>query len=408
MARRTRGEGSVFQRADGRWVAILDLGGPQEARRRKTFTSRDPGPAGRRAVARKLAKAKAELAQSALILSAPTVEQWLRYWRDDVAAHSVRASTMRGYDTYIEQHIVPRIGKHRLDRLEPAHVRALYADMRRPCPTPDEAGKCPHRPSHGRAEASIRQCHAILKRALRVAVQEGKAARNAADILGAPKTTRNPRTPLTVHQARQVLAAAAGDPMESRWYAALWLGLRQGECLGLGWYAVDLDRGAVLVERALQRVKGRGLVLVEPKSRASVRWAPLPPTVAAHLRVHLARELAAGRGRPDDYVWGGDGRPIDPAKDYKAWGRLLAKAGVPRVALHAARNTAGSLLMAAGVPDKVAAEILGHATVQVTQAHYQAGDLEQRQRAMLALEAYAQPADATPRQADPSHVIEQV
>lgn len=384
--RRTRGEGSVYLRGDGRWVAVLDLGGGPDRRRRKTFTSRAPGPAGKRAVTRKLAKAKAELARSELVLSAPTVEQWLRHWRDEIIR--VRPSTMKSYNTYIERHIIPRIGPHRLDRLEPADVRRLYADMRRPCPDPDEAGKCPHMPSHGRAEATVRQCHAVLSRALKAAVREGKAVRNVATLIDPPGTQKNPRTPLTVHQARAVLKACEGDEMESRWYAALWLGMRQGECLGLAWTDVDLQTGIIDVSRALQRVKGRGLVFVAPKSRTSVRRIPAPPTVLARLTVHWARELARG-ANGDWLVWGGP-KPLSPEQDAKAWAALLRKADVPHVALHAARNTAGSLLMAAGVPDKVAAEILGHATVQVTQAHYQRGDVEQRQRAMLELEAFAQ------------------
>ena len=36
-ARRGQGEGSVFQRADGRWVAKLDLGWENGKRKRKEF-----------------------------------------------------------------------------------------------------------------------------------------------------------------------------------------------------------------------------------------------------------------------------------------------------------------------------------------------------------------------------------
>lgn len=383
--RRGRGEGHVSAkpRPDGRFVAVLDMGIHNGKRQRKFLYGKTKTEANK-----KLQKARAEHMNSALIIDSPTVAQWLRYWRDEIASEKIRPSTMAGYTTYIEQHLIPRIGPHRLDKLEPSHVRRLYSDMRKPCPEPDLAGNCPHKPSHGRAEASIRQCHAILSRALKVAEREGKVARNVALLVDPPKTLKHPRTPLPVHHALKVLATAQGDPFESRWYAALWLGWRQGEVLGLGWYAVDLERGGALVERALQRVKGRGLVLVSPKSTASTRWTPFPPTVLAHMKVHYARELEAGRGRPDDLVWNNDGKPIDPAKDYKRWGSLLEKAGVPYVALHAARNTTGSLLMAAKVDPKIASEILGHSSVQITQSHYQSGDDAQHTAAMLQFERY--------------------
>jgi integrase len=380
--RRGKGEGSLYLRGDGYWVAELNV--PHQGRRQRVVRSAKT----RQAANRKLQKAKAELERSVLVSSSATVEQWLRYWRDEIASERIRPSTLAGYNTYIEQHLIPRIGKHRLDKLEAAHVRRLYADMRRPCPDPDLAGNCPHKPSHGRAEASIRQTHAILSRALKVAVREGKVARNVCENLDPPATTKNPRTPLTVHQARAVLAAAENDPLESRWYAALWLGLRQGEALGLGWQDVNLDEGLIWINRALQRVKGKGLVFVEPKSRLSNRPIPVMPLVLARLRVHWAVHVNAGGAR-DALVWSNDGKPIDPAKDYKAWGALLRKAGVPYVALHAARNTAASLLDQSGATPKTIMEILGQGTIEVSQTHYIQSDIAQRREAMLALERYA-------------------
>ena len=77
---------------------------------------------------------------------------------------------------------------------------------------------------------------------------------------------------------------------------------------------------------------------------------------------------------------------IDHRADWQAWCDLLDAKDVPRIALHAARNTTASLLEEAGVPARMVAEILGQATVEVTYG-YQSADLERRRDAMLALEA---------------------
>ena len=45
------------------------------------------------------------------------------------------------------------------------------------------------------------------------------------------------------------------------------------------------------------------------------------------------------------------------------------------VALHAARNSAASLMEAAGVPDRRAAQFLGHSSVPITHG-YQTSDLD--------------------------------
>jgi integrase len=76
------------------------------------------------------------------------------------------------------------------------------------------------------------------------------------------------------------------DRNEARWSVALALGLRQGEALGLQWKDVDLDAGTLRLRRALQRLRGRGLVFVETKSRAGRRTIVLPSTLRRALQAH--------------------------------------------------------------------------------------------------------------------------
>jgi integrase len=60
---------------------------------------------------------------------------------------------------------------------------------------------------------------------------------------------------------------------------ALALGLRQGEALALKWQDVDLEAGTLAVRRALQRLRGKGLVFGELKSDAGRRTLMLPETL---------------------------------------------------------------------------------------------------------------------------------
>ena len=60
------------------------------------------------------------------------------------------------------------------------------------------------------------------------------------------------RTALAVPEALAILTAAAELPHGSRWVAALLQGMRQGECLGLTWDAVDFDTEALDVSWQLQ------------------------------------------------------------------------------------------------------------------------------------------------------------
>lgn len=80
--------------------------------------------------------------------------------------------------------------------------------------------------------------------------------------------------PLSVGEARDVMAAAQAHRNAARWTVALVVGLRQSEALGLRWADVDLATGTLSVRRGLHRVRGQGLVYRE--AGRSRRLARLP------------------------------------------------------------------------------------------------------------------------------------
>ena len=267
MGRRGNDEGSIYQTKDGRWRAALVL--PDGRRKYISGVTRE-------AVARRLRQVQ-RLKDDGLPVGtggrAPTVEAWLTHWLEHIAAAKVRPSTLEGYRSKVTTRILPTLGRHRLDRLQPEHVEAWRDALL----------------AEGLAPASVLQCHRVLSRAIKVAMQRGKVARNVCTLVDAPSVQREEVQPLTADEARRVLAAAAGRRNAARWSVALALGLRQGEALGLAWDAVDLDAGTLAVRQALQRQAGKGLVLVKPKSRAGRRNVSLPGPLVDALRAHRAQ-----------------------------------------------------------------------------------------------------------------------
>ncbi len=248
----------------------------------------------------------------------PSVGQWLEHWLDVIAARKVRPSTLTRYRQLTVNQLLPGIGDHRLDRLQPEHVEQLYGELL----------------ARGLAPATVLQGHRVLSRALKVAMQRGKLARNVCTLVDAPSLQRTEVQPLTGMEARRVLSSAAGRRNAARWSVALALGLRLGEALGLAWDAVDLDRGLLTVRQALQRQQGKGLVLVQPKSRAGRRTIALPrqlrDAMQQHRATQAAERLAAGSSWEDHGLvfCQPNGRPLDPRADHRQWQALLADAHV--------------------------------------------------------------------------------
>jgi integrase len=354
----------------------------------------------------------------------PTVDEWMTTYLDTICARlaatgKMSPKTLDGYRSLNRRWISPHLGRHRLDRLLPEHLDALYAAMA-------EAGM---------AESHILKVHRVLSRALEIALRRDKVGRNVAKLVEPPGAGDTEIKPLTQVEARKVLAAAAERRNGARWAVGLALGLRQGEAIGLRWEYVDLDGGEVRVWWQLQRGRwqhgcsggaactadkhrwpcppdcpkaqrrsgrphkcigkdaprlclagctghastcperrGGGLVFRPPKGKGR-RTVPVPaelvPLLKAHRAAQHAERLAAGFGWEDhDLVFARlDGRPIDPRDDWQDWKQLLASAGVRDARVHDARHTAGTVLIEMGVHVRTVQEILGHSDIRITQRY---------------------------------------
>jgi integrase len=394
-----------------RWRGTVEVDDP--AGRRRRYLS---GPT-EAAVRKQVRAAVAAAARGELTATqSPTVREWVEHWLEHIAPDRCKATTLARYRTVAVHWVYPVVGARRLDRLTVDDVRKVYTGMR-------AAGRV----------ASARQAHALLRRSLRVAQQEGRVARNVAALLDGPAYDRPEVEPLTADEAAAVLAAAVATGAPARWALALCLGMRQGEVLGLAWDDVDLDAGVLRIGAQLQvrrfahacgdprQVRGvnrkgdpvvrdvypcgaaqpirckaipdeqrhERLHLESPKSRKSRRAVPLPPEIVDMLREHRARQrelyvalgtrpgwttTIAGQRRPVvvDLVFATHaGRPVEPRADSDAWHALLKAAGVPRAKLHDARHTAATVMLELGVEPKMVSEILGHSSTYFTQDTYQ-------------------------------------
>ena len=357
MTKRANGESSIVKGDDGRFHGYVSMGLKEGGKRDRRHVA-----AVKRADAVRMVRELEEQRDAGVVLPSGrgvSVEQWMNTWLDTIASRKVRPSTLAGYRTCLKR-INLVLGHHRLDKLQPEHLEAFYTRLE----------------ADGLSSATALLHHRVISRALKVAMQRGRVARNVATLVDAPTARREEVQPLTAAEARKLLEVATDLPNGARWSVALALGLRQGEALGLLWDAVDLDAGTLTVRRALQRQAGEGLVLVDPKSRAGRRTIKLPDALRDALRVHRVRQaeqrLAAGNVWEDrGFVFcQPTGRPIDRRRDWQDWKTLLKAAGVRDARLHDARHTAATLLLQQGVPARVVMDILGHSQISLTLGTY--------------------------------------
>lgn len=373
--KKPNGEGTItFDKARGRYVGRVSLGrGPDGKPIRKKFTGRTQTEVLRRMAEAKNARAKGlPVADDRL-----KVEPFLRRWLTTLPG-TVAEATEAAYENKVRLYIVPVLGHLPLTRLAPSHVTEMLRGMEQ----------------RGLSVETRRQARAVLGRALRYAEQEGLVGRNVARIAPGPRFERREGRSLTQGQAQAFLKAARSAPERrqtgpaptraARLYPALLialaLGLRRGEVLGLSWADVDLDadRPSLRVRKQLvRRPKGRGLGLTDLKTPKSRRVVILPLVVVDALRAHRVlqakdRMLAGPEWQNEaDLVFTTPiGTPIDP-RNFNTHVEHVAKAaGLGSWHPHELRHSAGSLLVAAGVPLSVVSDMLGHSSIRITNDIY--------------------------------------
>jgi len=349
--RRGSGEGSIYRRADGKWVGSADLGWHEGKRRRKVVYGRTQGEV------RDKLRASQKLFDAGLPLpdDQMTVGEMIDRFLSDVAPDRVSASTLDNYRRIAQHHLIPTLGKKKLARLTPTEVQALIREK-------TEAGYSPR---------TVRLIRGLLVQCISQAERWGVVARNVARLTDGPKLVRTEGRTLSLAQARDLLDAARGDRLEACYIVLLALGLRKGEALGIAWTDVDLDRGLLTVRQALKRVGG-GITLGDVKTSGSRRMINLPDEVVAALRSHRARQAAERLAAGTSWHESGlvfttpIGTPIDPSNFRRQFDKVFAKAGLFGWHPHELRHSAASIMLAAGVPLEVVSRVLGHASIRIT------------------------------------------
>jgi integrase len=310
-----------------------------------------------------------------------TVASWLTFWVENIAVPPhIAENTHLGYKVDVDKHLIPGVGAHRLERLEPEHLERLYARMQ----------------GGGLSAGTAHHVHRTIRAALNEAVRRRHLARNPAQIAKAPVLDEEDVEPYDVREIQRLLEAAARRRNGVRWAVALALGLRQGEALGLQWDSVDLDKGTIRIRRSRLRPKyahgcggtcGRAPGYCPQrkntradtggvKSKAGRRTIGLPPQLVALLRVHQAAQLGERMIARELWREGGwvfadpTGQPLNPNTDYHEWKRLLRETGLREARLHDARHTAATVLLALRQPTPTVMSLMGWSSESMA-ARYQ-------------------------------------
>lgn len=344
--RRSNHEGCIYRRKDGLWCAQVSLAGKRLTKYGKTQKEC------RTWIKETLGKIENGLTYAGTQV---TLEQFIELWLEGKQL-SRRPHTVLQYRQIVRQHILPQLGKMRVQDIQPAHVKQLYFRKR----------------GEGRGARTVQMIHMVLSCVLKQAVREGLLVRNPVDAVDRPRVEQAEHSILSEEQSRQLVSASMTARNGTLYYMALITGMREGELLGLKWSDLDWEKGILFIQRQSQRAPGQGLVLVPPKTKAGRRQIKLAPATLDRLTMHrdqltIKKAAAGDRREENDLIFPNSlGKLMSCENLHREYKRFLKENGLPNIRFHDLRHTSLTLLLEMGTPINTVQQRAGHSKASIT------------------------------------------
>ncbi len=263
-----------------------------------------------------------------------------------------RASTRRGYDAWLDNHVMPQWGDSPLTEAQARPVELWLQSLE----------LSPKSKLHIRGLLSILWDYAMWRGDL-------PTQRNPMELVtvkDASQRVRKPRS-LTVEEFQTLLSTLGTDACwRTMLLLAVSFGLRISELLGLKWQDVDWLNKTIRIERGVVKQ-----IVDDVKTNCSARTMVCADELLEVLkRWRQATQFAA----PDDWMFASPVKlgqlPLSYSYVWKTLSNAAKNLGIAHVSSHVFRHTHRSWLDSVGTPVGVQQRLMRHADIRTTMNLY--------------------------------------
>ena len=375
MARRMKGEGSLYQTKDKTWVCqYYDADGK---RRTKRFQRKADG----RDFLDNLHQTASPQTDTRLpgqaVNHGNTVGSWMDQWLETYARPTVKLSTYCSYEMMTRVHVKPSLGDILLVKLDPVTLQEFFNQKYSNGKTTGEGGL---------SAKTLRNLRNLFHLALEQARKNGLIQTNLVEGVRLPKEQKREMRVLSREEQRRLMLAcrAMPEPASFGVIFTLFTGLRMGEVCGLRWDNVDMERRQFLVCETRNRLPNH-----DDSIEASTSVCTVSTTKTDHSRriVYLCDELYQELSRYREiqfsimeqypgyntgrYVFCQEnGEPYEPRTYQDLFKRCVSRAGIPSANFHSLRHTFATRALEQGMDPVTLSKLLGHANASITLDKY--------------------------------------
>ena len=286
-------------------------------------------------------------------------EEWIQGKRI-----TTKSNTLKTYMSYYKNHISPKLGHRKIQKLERREILKLQRDALE--------------------NLSITSCNALLriiKIMLNDAVHDGIIVRNPADGIKALKETANKASEtyhraLTIEEQKTFMQELSGNYYYEFIALLLCSGMRYGEAAALTWEDIDYKNNVIHVTKTLTYSEdGKLIVGNSAKSETSNRDIPLNETIKGILtkqRNKLESVVPMSKSHVFSAIYGGLVHNNDINRAITSTLKALNKEGIQieHFTAHALRDTFATRFIEQGGQPQTLKTILGHSSLTMTMDLY--------------------------------------
>ena len=350
-----RGE-NIYKRIDGRYEGRYKCGKKENGKTQyksvyaKTYTE----------CKNRLIKAKSEIEQNKQTVKLTmTVKALCLNWLNDISI-SVKVSTINTYERIAEKHLLNKIGNIRVCDVSVEMLNNLIKEKL----------------SSALSPRTVMNIVYVMKAIFKYA-EKIYGTKNPAAFVIVPKVDKSEIDVLSKDEIRKLMDYCIKNETKYTFAVKFCLstGLRIGELCAIRYSDIDLEKGVLTINKAVQRIKNidhdisskTKVIISSPKTATSKRELPLSKELIEAIKEYAYSNDIDG----DMFLFSANKvKPIDVRSMQKNFAVILEKAGLRKVKFHILRHTFATAWVDAGFNIKALSELLGHSNITTTLSLY--------------------------------------
>lgn len=293
-----------------------------------------------------------------------SLEMFLDYWIEEYKKGLVRKNTLVLHESNIKNHIKPYFKKINLHEIKPIMYQKFLNSL-----------------TEKYSKRTVELIHSTFYGAMDQAVILNKIEKNPC--VGSIVKGKKKDKSIQFLESRDIpfFLKSAFQYGYIYWIffkVLIETGMRKGEAAALQWTDINFNDGTISISKTLDfTAKTRDELFGDPKTYNSIRKIKMSNSLTNDLKYHR-NYLNQNKIALNDIYYHDlnlvlcrdNGNFIPKSSLFNAFSRILAKADLPDIPIHALRHTHAVLLLEAGAEMKYVQERLGHGSISITSDVY--------------------------------------